>query len=792
MSASLIPNIKFRWFDNNGNPLSGGLVYSYISGTSTPANTFSDEPGTTPNTNPVVLDSAGYAAIYLDDSISYRIVVKTSTGVTIQDVSNVTGTSPTVTASTVIDETVTATQGQTLIPFTLSYIPGSGALQVSLNGAVQVLDTDYSETDANSITFATGLNAGDVVYARNFTTAVFTAPNAAVVPYSGPDGDTYVASALDDLYGLTDALGKDIRTYAGIVADGVTDDFVALQAAFNTAYTNNETIYFPSGVYCRVVFTVAHPNLFIHGKVSLRGANSQNCGFRIYKDYDNTPIVHSPLFCFGIASKGATVDAWRGTMQGIGFIVEAGCGTYERTCHFYEWQNATVRDCYFDSRAVTWALAKMAGGFLASNVQPTWAVGQSAFYYGMLIDNNEAHASAYYQNSEPIGFTNLADSVIQNNRFYGFSDDIGIHGGNNILVQGNTHSTLLGRLYVEDATNVTLRDNLLIRCKQPDNTYTNGSGGTVGCRVTMSSIYYPNNACVAPNNIIITGNRFVIPSGAWMSTVIYCENVQDGLIVDGNIVDNQGSADTTTGILSIVQTLMLGTWVGPVGNPDYTNGGVIRLRSAVVTNNLCVGPGWVDGDGSLGIAAVSGQAAVLGPITISKNTVGGIYASYNTGIYVKDDNRSLPVTTQKWLNVSPAVIEKVLHEGIIAATDNFNFANHPVGTPLTIKDRGGLDFFAPQAGSIRGYRVEVAAAASAPNLFFARVMKTTGGVRAQLGSDISFATNSPSTNCISYTGSYTGAAMDFAAGDKLELLMYNAAGQVVALTGNVKMLGLYA
>ena len=243
MSASLIPNIRFRWFDANGNPLSGGLVYSYISGTSTPANTYSDEPGTIPNTNPVVLDSAGYAAIYLDDSISYRIVVKSSAGVTIQDVSNVTGTSPTVSASTVVDETVTATQGQTLIPFTLSYAPGSGALQVSLNGAVQVLGTDYSETTANSITFATGLNAGDVVYLRNFSTSVFTAPNASVVPYNeGGTGaaDRFVADKLQESISVKDF---------GTVGNGVADDTAAITAAFTAAALTGAELVFVPGTY---------------------------------------------------------------------------------------------------------------------------------------------------------------------------------------------------------------------------------------------------------------------------------------------------------------------------------------------------------------------------------------------------------------------------------------------------------------------------------------------------------------------------------------------------------------
>ena len=46
-STANLPVIQF--FDDNGDPLSGGKVETYISGTSTPKATYSDEALTTPN-----------------------------------------------------------------------------------------------------------------------------------------------------------------------------------------------------------------------------------------------------------------------------------------------------------------------------------------------------------------------------------------------------------------------------------------------------------------------------------------------------------------------------------------------------------------------------------------------------------------------------------------------------------------------------------------------------------------------------------------------------------------------
>lgn len=85
-----LPMVKFRAFDGNGDPLSGGLVYTYVAGTTTPLATYSDQE-VTPNTNPVVLDSNGEADIILAAASTYKIVLKDSAGVTQWTVDNVSG-----------------------------------------------------------------------------------------------------------------------------------------------------------------------------------------------------------------------------------------------------------------------------------------------------------------------------------------------------------------------------------------------------------------------------------------------------------------------------------------------------------------------------------------------------------------------------------------------------------------------------------------------------------------------------------------------------------------------------
>lgn len=81
-----IPFVKAQWLDASGNPLNGGLLYTCVSGLSctppTPANpqaTYSDAGLTIPNANPVVLDTAGRATVFLSAN-NYKFVMTDSAG----------------------------------------------------------------------------------------------------------------------------------------------------------------------------------------------------------------------------------------------------------------------------------------------------------------------------------------------------------------------------------------------------------------------------------------------------------------------------------------------------------------------------------------------------------------------------------------------------------------------------------------------------------------------------------------------------------------------------------------
>ncbi len=81
-----------QYSDDSGVPLNGGKVYTYLAGTSTAATTYSDVTLLTPNANPVILSSAGRptsGAIFLEQGISYKFILKTSADVTIATRDNI-------------------------------------------------------------------------------------------------------------------------------------------------------------------------------------------------------------------------------------------------------------------------------------------------------------------------------------------------------------------------------------------------------------------------------------------------------------------------------------------------------------------------------------------------------------------------------------------------------------------------------------------------------------------------------------------------------------------------------
>jgi hypothetical protein len=82
-TPSLFAGIGAQIFDNIGNPLAGGKIYTYLAGTTTPIAVYTTEAANVAHPNPIILDSAGRVPtgeIWLKegDAQYYKFVVSTS------------------------------------------------------------------------------------------------------------------------------------------------------------------------------------------------------------------------------------------------------------------------------------------------------------------------------------------------------------------------------------------------------------------------------------------------------------------------------------------------------------------------------------------------------------------------------------------------------------------------------------------------------------------------------------------------------------------------------------------
>jgi hypothetical protein len=140
---SPVGGVAAQFFTNTGAVLTGGKLYTYLAGTTTPAVTYTTSAGTVARTNPVVLDSAGRVPgsgeIWLT-AVSYKFILKDSNEVLIATYDNISGIG------------ALAVQNYTGNGSTVGYAVSGNLVSVYINGVYQNRNT-YSFA-SNTLTFS--------------------------------------------------------------------------------------------------------------------------------------------------------------------------------------------------------------------------------------------------------------------------------------------------------------------------------------------------------------------------------------------------------------------------------------------------------------------------------------------------------------------------------------------------------------------------------------------------------------------------------------------------------------
>lgn len=188
--AYLSPVGNESQIDSNGDPLSGGKIYSYLAGTTTPTATYTDSTGGVQQANPIILNTKGLPAspIWLAPGVAVKLVFKTSTDVTIRTVDNVLGVNDPANV-TAQDEWVTYSGTPTYISATGFSVAGdqTGTFQVlrklktSNSGG-----TIYSAISAASYNSGTGLTTVTVVNVAGTLDAGLSAVSYGLLSVTNP------------------------------------------------------------------------------------------------------------------------------------------------------------------------------------------------------------------------------------------------------------------------------------------------------------------------------------------------------------------------------------------------------------------------------------------------------------------------------------------------------------------------------------------------------------------------------------------------------------------------------
>jgi len=156
-AVKIAPDARQQYMDSNGDPCSGCLLYTYVSGSTANQATFTDSTGGSSNTNPIVLNGSGYtpSGLWLTEGLSYKFTLKTAADVTIWTEDNIDGVND---ASLTIDEWISSGLAPTFVNTTSFTLVGDQTSVFHVGRRLKLTDSggdDYCTISTTAFTSLT-------------------------------------------------------------------------------------------------------------------------------------------------------------------------------------------------------------------------------------------------------------------------------------------------------------------------------------------------------------------------------------------------------------------------------------------------------------------------------------------------------------------------------------------------------------------------------------------------------------------------------------------------------------
>lgn len=565
MSVNLSPlgGAGAQFFTNDGVPLTGGLLYTYQAGSTTPATTYTSGSGITALANPIILDAAGRVPtgeIWLTDGIAYKFVLKDSTDVLIATWDGLSGINSNFIAYSSVEETATATAGQTVFDLTINYIVGANSLAVFVNGSNQIVNVNYLETDENTVTFLTGLNVGDVVKFSTATPVATNAMDAANVSYT-PAG----------IQAITTNVQAKLRETVSVLDFGaILDDSSAATRTLNTtaltnalayANTNGSGVYIPAGtLWIDSGITLSG---CIYGDPTVRG------GSIIKGDGDLFTVSYAQIRDLTIANDATRGKLFSSSGGAVGRTWFFNCELGKSTYHIYATNSACVdwkiENCRFSDASIVSRYYTSVWAYTEINSY-TW---QGAI--GLKIENGNLSTAAIYGST----FEILTDSAIV------YASNTAAGEMNSFLISG-THFEANGSVTNNADIEINITGATRARCltvencafflptatqTQRINITASGGGSTsshtlIGCQVHGTVTLVNNTSSVTVLNCDLSSSSF----GASIKTPLLATTATstfesgtytavDGTVAGLTLTTNYGSYQRVGDLVTVMATI---------------------------------------------------------------------------------------------------------------------------------------------------------------------------------------------------------------------------------------------
>jgi parallel beta-helix repeat protein len=589
MAVNLSPvgGVAAQFFTNTGAVLTGGKLYTYLAGTTTPTPAYTSSNGATPWANPIVLDAAGRVSgsgeIWLTDGINYKFVLKDSNDVLIATYDNISGINSNFLAFVNQQQIITATAGQTVFNLSISYQPGTNSLSVFVDGVNQYgpgAQYAYTETDSDTVTFVSGLHVGAEVKFTTTQQQSAGAVDASQVTYT-PAGAGAVATNVQAKLRQTVSIMD-----FGAVGDGTTDNTTAIQAAITAA----SSIYVPAGIFlCGDLTLDADTTLFGTG-ISSQLKRKSGLTTAAWITGTNTSNVLIENLCLdGNSIAGNTGDTLRLiTTNGSQQIAVRGC-FFQSTGNgcvvvLGDWDGIQVTNNWFSYAGNTnidqtgvnieWfsSPATYPKNFIVSN--NTFYKGYYGFYCGGVL-NGTVSSNTFEQQTFAVllyagdgnvsAVSPLENVVVSSNVIMNSVDSsIRIDGKaalNNTIQSGAYRINILGNQIYYPGNVGILAINGINFCQFSNNAvYTAGDDGIKIDRVYADVLWNCNYNLVSNNTIVSSGARGVDLRNYVSYTLV------EGNVIRGSTGSNIYIPNSTNTYNQLINNSVTGSGAAEISN----------------------------------------------------------------------------------------------------------------------------------------------------------------------------------------------------------------------------------